>query len=324
MPPPGYGQENSSGHVAFFSKFFIYVAKNRISFAINICRKELDFLQGEFFMTENIKRTKSWDELTFADNFLFCKILESEPEICRQLLELLLHVEIDHLEVPQAEKTMQETIEAKSVRFDVYTKNDSQIFDIEIQTTDTKNLPKRARYYQSVIDMDNLSKGENYSKLKDSYVIFLCLDDIFHQALPVYTFENLCREDKKTKLKDGAIKVFFNAAECDKLKTKEERDFFHFLKGESAGTGLSQSILEKVEFAKKNMTWRRQYMTWQQTIDEEKYLAREEGARENAIANAKNFLNENISPETIARCCSLPLDEVLALKKELAHESVIK
>ncbi len=65
-------------------------------------------------------------------------------------------------------------------------------------------------------------------------------------------------------------------------------------------------------------------MTWQQTIDEEKYLAREEGARENAIANAKNFLNENISPETIARCCSLPLDEVLALKKELAHESVIK
>ena len=73
-------------------------------------------------------------------------------------------------------------------------------------------------------------------------------------------------------------------------------------------------------------------MTWQQTIDEEKYLAREagreagreEGARENAIANAKNFLNENISPETIARCCSLPLDEVLALKKELAHESEIK
>lgn len=69
-------------------------------------------------------------------------------------------------------------------------------------------------------------------------------------------------------------------------------------------------------------------MTWQQTIDEEKYYAREEGreegARENAIANAKNFLNENISPETIARCCSLPLDEVLALKKELAHESEIK
>ena len=280
-------------------------------------------------MTENTRKTKSWDELTFADNFLFCKILESEPEICRQLLELLLHIEIDHLESPQAEKTLQETIEAKSVRFDVYTKNDRQIFDLEMQTTDTKNLPKRARYYQSIIDMDNLSKGENYTKLKDSYVIFLCLDDIFHKALPVYTFENICREDKKTKLNDRAFKVFFNAAECDKLKTKEERDFFHFLKGENAKTSLSRSIEEKVEFAKKNAAWRRQYMTWQQTIDEEKDIAREagreegreEGAHENAITSAKNLLKKvALSPELIADCCSLPLDEVLALKKELASQ----
>ena len=273
-------------------------------------------------MIENLKRSKSWDELTFADNFLFCKILESEPELCRQLLELLLHIRIDHLEVPQAERTMQETIESKSVRFDVYTKDDNRIFDLEMQTTDTKNLPKRARYYQSIIDMDNLSRGENYNKLKDSYVIFLCLDDIFRKGLPVYTFENVCREDKKTKLNDGAVKVFFNAAECDKLKTKEERDFFHFLKGETVETGFSRNIREKVEFAKKNMAWRRQYMTWQQTIDEEKYYAREagreEGARENAITSAKNLLLMNLgTPEQISQAVSLPLEEVLALKKEL-------
>ena len=55
----------------FFDKNSIYIAQNRISFAINICRKELDFLQGEFFMTESTRKTKSWDELTFADNFLW-------------------------------------------------------------------------------------------------------------------------------------------------------------------------------------------------------------------------------------------------------------
>ena len=68
---------------------------------------------------ENTKKTKSWDELTFADNFMFCKILESEPEICKRLLELLLHIEIDHLEAPSAEHTMQESPDSKSVRFDV-------------------------------------------------------------------------------------------------------------------------------------------------------------------------------------------------------------
>ena len=69
-------------------------------------------------------------------------------------------------------------------------------------------------------------------------------------------------------------------------------------------------------------------MTWQQTIDEEKYYAREEGreegAHENAITSAKNLLKKvALSPELIADCCSLPLDEVLALKEELAQESVI-
>ena len=93
---------------------------------------------------------------------------------------------------------MQETVGSKGVRFDVYTKDENRIFDIEIQTTNQKNLPKRARYYQSVIDMDNLSHGEKYSQLKESYVIFLCLFDPFGEKLPMYFFENTCLE------KDGS------------------------------------------------------------------------------------------------------------------------
>ena len=66
-------------------------------------------------------------------------------------------------------------------------------------------------------------------------------------------------------------------------------------------------------------------MTWQQTIDEEKDIAREEGreegARETAIANAKNLLKLGVSHETVAQGCSLPLDEVLALKEELKTEN---
>ena len=48
-----------------------------------------------------------------------------------------------------------------------------------------------------------------------------------------------------------------------------------------------------------------------------------EGARENAIANAKNFLRMNLgSPEQIAQGTSLPLEQVIALKEELSHEPV--
>ena len=46
--------------------------------------------------------------------------------------------------------------------------------------------------------------------------------------------------------------------------------------------------------------------------------AKREGAENAKLEDAQNFLRENISPETIARCTGLPLEKVLELQKELA------
>ncbi len=99
------------------------------------------------------KKSENWENLTLANNFLFCKIMESDPELCRQLLEILLHIKIEKLSPPQSERTVQVGIDSKSVRFDVYAKDEKRIFDIEMQTTSSKNLPKRSRYYQSISDV---------------------------------------------------------------------------------------------------------------------------------------------------------------------------
>ena len=48
------------------------------------------------------------------------------------------------------------------------------------------------------------------------------------------------------------------------------------------------------------------------------------GVAENARTNARNFLKEGDAPEKIARCCSLPLDVVLALKEELSGETAMQ
>ncbi len=42
-----------------------------------------------------------------------------------------------------------------------------------------------------------------------------------------------------------------------------------------------------------------------------------QGARENAVENAKNFLKEGDSPEKIARCIGLSLEEVQKIAEEL-------
>ena len=110
---------------------------------------------------ENITRNslETWENLTLSNNFIFCKVMESNPDLCKHLIEILLHIKIDHLEATTAEKSMQESISSKGVRFDVYTKDDNRIFDVEIQTLNKKNLPQRARYYQSIIDVNSLNLG---------------------------------------------------------------------------------------------------------------------------------------------------------------------
>ena len=47
---------------------------------------------------------EKWEDLTLANNFIFCKVMEENPDVAKELLELLLDIKIDRLERPQSEK----------------------------------------------------------------------------------------------------------------------------------------------------------------------------------------------------------------------------
>ncbi|MEE3314554.1 MAG: hypothetical protein VZR56_10410, partial [Treponema sp.] len=158
----------------------------------------------------------------------------------------------------------------------------------------------------------------------------------FGKSLPVYFFENKCPDNAggEIKLNDGAYKLFFNSSKYDKMENDEEKAFFKFLVNQNADSDFTKSIEEKVSFARKNMEWRKQYMTWQQTIDEEKDISFEEGkeegvklgleqgiergAEEKALESAENLLREGISLETISRCIGLPLERVKQIAQSLS------
>ena len=63
------------------------------------------------------------------------------------------------------------------------------VFNLEMQTTTYKELPKRSRYYQGIIDLNMIEKGESYDILKESYVIFICTFDFFEKGRSVYEFD---------------------------------------------------------------------------------------------------------------------------------------
>ena len=144
--------------------------------------------------TKKLTPEEKWNQATIADNFIFYKVMRHNQDVCKELLEILLEMEIDRIEM-QGEEFIQIDAEHHAIRLDVYAKNSSQAFDIEIQTTDTHELPERARYYQGMIDVDSLKSGQKYKNLKTSYIIFICIDDIFNMGLGKYTFQNICREN---------------------------------------------------------------------------------------------------------------------------------
>ncbi|MCR4713758.1 MAG: PD-(D/E)XK nuclease family transposase [Treponemataceae bacterium] len=62
-----------------------------------------------------------------------------------------LTMEIDHINM-NTQEVISIDWRSKGIRLDVFARNSAQVFDIEIQTTDTGELPERARYYQSAMD----------------------------------------------------------------------------------------------------------------------------------------------------------------------------
>ncbi|MCR4940545.1 MAG: Rpn family recombination-promoting nuclease/putative transposase, partial [Treponemataceae bacterium] len=121
---------------------------------------------------------EKWEQATLANDFLFYMVMRNHPDACQQLLEMLLKIKIDHMEMHN-EAVINLENGAKGIRLDVYVKDTGRLFDIELQVTDTGELPERARYYASLMALDSLKSGEKYSELRDSHVIFICMEDIF-------------------------------------------------------------------------------------------------------------------------------------------------
>ena len=80
-----------------------------------------------------------------------------------------------------------------------------------MQVSDTKELPKRSRYYQGMTDLQLVDAGQHYKKLNKSYIIFICSFDLYAKGRHMYTFENVCKEDKSISMGDEAVKIFLNA-----------------------------------------------------------------------------------------------------------------
>ena len=264
---------------------------------------------------------KPIEELTFTDDFMFGRIMQN-PEICKGLLERLLEIKIEKVEYPSLQKSISPHYKSKGVRLDVYIQDSNRIFDIEIQNFLDENLPKRTRYYQSMMDIDLLLKGNNYTQLKESFVIFVCKEDFFGENMPCYFFTNTCRDKPDLQLGDKSYKVIFNASAFENEKNLEKKSILEYIIDKKSTSEFTTKLDTLVEQTKLNEIFKGDYMAWglaefdaEQRGKKEGYSAGvsdgiQQGEYKAKIETAKNLLAMGLSIENICKATDLSIEEV--------------
>ena len=224
---------------------------------------------------------QKYEELGFTNDFMFSRIMQ-DKKICKPFLEAILGIKIDHIEYLESQKTIDLKVDAKSVRLDIFVGDGKTVYNCEMQTSFFKNIPKRSRYYQSFIDMDLIEKGENYSKLKKSFVIFICTFDLFGKDGYVYTFENRCLEYPNLRLGDDAIKVFVNINGNDDTHISPElKELLTYIKTSKIPENCVNPLINDMDIAlhkaRSNEEWRKEYMMLEAMRTDYTEKGREEG-----------------------------------------------
>ena len=266
------------------------------------------------------KPIKDFKELDLTDNFMFSAVMK-DPELCRPLLEMILDVKIEHIEYTEKEKTIATKSETKSVRLDVYVQDGKgTVYDIEMQTTNPGNLPLRSRYYQAEIDTCLLDKGEEYDILNESFVIFICMKDVFGQGRPIYTFENRCVQDTDIALGDKTTKIFLNPNYKVECANPELANFLKFLKDGKPLDEYTERLVEAVEAARNNEYLNVEYMSmWAMKTDahrEGHAEGRAEGLAEGIVQTVKRMKGSiEMAADQLAEQCGMDMEKALETAK---------
>lgn len=144
------------------------------------------------------------------------------------------------------------------------------------------------RYYQSLIDREQMPSGEyDYNILPKTIIIFVTDFDPFGEGLYRYTFENVYDEKSSLKLGDESIKVVLNTkgkvTEGVKPELIELLKYFHSSTKETAEKASSDFVkrLDKMlEPIKNSPKFGGEFMSIQEKIYIERKLGREEGREE--------------------------------------------
>ena len=189
---------------------------------------------------------------------------------------------------------------------------------MQIRRLEGDALFKRTRYYQSMMDADLLAAGADYDELNKTIIIFICPFDPFGEGRYMYTFENICLENKNLKLLDGATKIFLNTKGQIGDIDDTIRAFLQYVDGVVTDNSFVQEVEEEIRRVKLEEGERVNYMTFAMKMMEERKEGRKEGQRDERVAILRRLVTQSQIPvEQALEMIGIPQAEHLSYKKML-------
>ena len=290
----------------------------------------------DYSRTRTFGRTDRRD-IPLENDAMFSTVMQYE-DACRGLIETIFEGRrvrrLQYKDMPPAsQKNIIFDPANKSIRLDVFFEDGDTVYDIEMQKVDTGNLSLRARMYSSMMDANMLDKGLEYEALRRSYVIFVCMFDLFERGRTKYTFKSICEEDRDLPLGDGRCIMFLNTKGSVGDLSNDMDAFFDYLNGgvSSIGTG-KESGSEFVEMVDNYVLdingdedWRQGYMKYELNLIE-KYkegeasgeakgisIGRAEGEANATNRMVKSLIEQGVPIEVIAKAASISIEETKSL-----------
>ena len=286
--------------------------------------------RGRLFIMKGgtMKPERSLKDLNLLDRFLFAQAMEDEENM-RLILEIILGREIVLKHLPQTEKEARTSPLYRSIRLDVIAADDQDnIYDTEVQKRNTRNLPRRSRYYEGFISTHMLPPGEvDFDQLKDSYVIIIAPFDIFGKDRYRYTFRMKCDEIPELALGDGDIRIFLNTRGTnDDQVSPELVELLRYMEDSSkeVASGCSSprihTLQERIEAIKSSEEVNVKYMQAWEERELDRREAREEGRQEILKEQIRKKLAKGKDSSVIAEELEMDAEIIEKIIKDMCSD----
>ena len=160
-----------------------------------------------------LEKKKIIASLTLMDD-LFMQVALEEQACTEYILQTILDKSSLKLKEQRLQKRLY-NLHGRALVLDcLCTDEKGLLYNIEVQNSSAGAIPKRARYHAALIDTHSLKKGEKFSQLPESYVIFITDKDVLGEGEQLYQIERVIRKSGNL-FKDGSHILYFNTARQD-------------------------------------------------------------------------------------------------------------